>query len=44
MLNNSYAKEYITQEEFEPRVKTMRQHLKEIEEQKEKTLNQKNTL
>ncbi|WP_333023936.1 recombinase family protein [Wolbachia endosymbiont of Pentidionis agamae] len=40
-LIDSYAQEYITQEEFEPRVKAMRQHLKEIEEQKEKMLDQK---
>ncbi len=40
-LIDSYSQEYITQEEFEPRVKTMRQRLKEIEEEKEKALNQK---
>lgn len=40
-LIDSYSQEYITQEEFEPRVKAMRQHLKEIEEQKEKVLDQK---
>jgi site-specific DNA recombinase len=38
---DSYAKGFIIQEEFEPRITTMKQHLKEIEEEKERTLDQK---
>ncbi len=38
---DSYAKGFISQEEFEPRITTMKQHLKEIEEEKEKVLDQK---
>ncbi|WP_281508845.1 recombinase family protein [Wolbachia endosymbiont (group B) of Pandemis cinnamomeana] len=38
---DSYAKGFISQEEFEPRITTMKQHLKEIEEEKERTLDQK---
>ncbi|WP_264688357.1 hypothetical protein [Wolbachia endosymbiont (group A) of Sympetrum striolatum] len=38
---DSYAKGFISQEEFKPRITTMKQHLKEIEEEKERTLDQK---
>ncbi|MFP3020124.1 MAG: hypothetical protein ACEY3F_02050, partial [Wolbachia sp.] len=40
-LIDSYAKGFISQEEFEPRITIMKQHLKEIEEEKEKVLDQK---
>lgn len=40
-LIDSYAQEFISKEEFEPRVKAMKQRLKEIEEQKEKILDHK---
>lgn len=40
-LIDSYAEEHINKEEFEPRVKAVKQRLKKIEEQKKKTLDQK---
>ncbi|MGL9759563.1 MAG: hypothetical protein ACR5LA_12925 [Wolbachia sp.] len=40
-LIDSYAQEYINQEEFEPRIKAMKQSLKTIEEEKKKVLDQK---
>jgi site-specific DNA recombinase len=40
-LIDSYAQELISKEEFEPRIKAMKQRLKEIEEQKEKVLDHK---
>ncbi len=41
-LIDSYAQENIDKEEFEPRIKTMKQHLKIIEEQKQDIAAQKN--
>ncbi|WCR53226.1 MAG: hypothetical protein PG981_000248 [Wolbachia endosymbiont of Ctenocephalides orientis wCori] len=40
-LIDSYAQEFISKEEFEPRVKAMKHRLQEIEEQKEKVLDHK---
>lgn len=40
-LIDSYVQEYIGQEEFEPRIKAMKQNLKMVEEQKKKTFEQK---
>ncbi|GFR12079.1 uncharacterized protein TNCT_354051 [Trichonephila clavata] len=40
-LIDSYAQEYISQEEFEPRVKAMKQSLKAIEEEKKRIFDQK---
>jgi site-specific DNA recombinase len=40
-LIDSYTQEYIGQEEFEPRIKAMKCHLKNIEEQKQKILDQR---
>ncbi|WP_264337395.1 MULTISPECIES: recombinase family protein [unclassified Wolbachia] len=40
-LIDSYAQEYIDQEEFEPRIKAMKQNLKMVEEQKKKIFDQK---
>lgn len=40
-LIDSYAQEDINREEFEPRIKAMKQNLKSIEEQKKKTNHQK---
>lgn len=40
-LIDGYTQEYISKEEFESRIKTMRQRLKEIEAEKEKVLDQK---
>ena len=40
-LIDSYAQEHISREEFEPRIKAMKQNLKTIEEQKNKINNQK---
>lgn len=40
-LIDGYAQELISKEEFEPRIKAMKQRLKEIEEQKEKLLDHK---
>jgi site-specific DNA recombinase len=41
-LIDSYAQEHIDKEEFEPRIKAMKQRLKMIEEQNKKTIEQKN--
>lgn len=40
-LIDSYAQEYINQEEFEPRIKAMKQSLKTIEEEKKRIFDQK---
>lgn len=40
-LIDSYAQEYINQEEFEPRIKAMKQSLKTIKEEKKKIFYQK---
>ncbi len=39
---DSYAQQYIIKEEFEPRIKAMRQNLKTIQEQQNKLTEQKN--
>lgn len=43
LLIDSYTQQYITKEEFEPRIKVMRQNLKKVKEQKHKLTEQKNT-
>ncbi len=43
LLIDSYAQEYILKKEFEPRIKTMRQNLKSIQEQQKKIVEQKNS-
>lgn len=40
-LIDSYTQEYFGQEAFEPRIKAMKYHLKSIEEQKQKILDEK---
>jgi site-specific DNA recombinase len=40
-LIDSYTQEYLSKEEFEPRIKTMRQHLKSIEKQESELAEQK---
>jgi site-specific DNA recombinase len=40
-LIDSYTQDYIDKEEFEPRIKAMKYHLKSIEEQKQKILDKK---
>ncbi|WP_265034479.1 MULTISPECIES: hypothetical protein [unclassified Wolbachia] len=40
-LIDNYAQEYINQEEFEPRIRAMKQNLKMVEEQKKKIFDQK---
>ena len=42
LLIDSYSQEYITKDEFEPRVKAMRQKLRVIQEQQKKLTEQKN--
>ncbi len=42
LLIDSYAQQYITKDEFEPRIKMMRQNLKAIQEQQNKLTEQKN--
>lgn len=42
LLIDSYAQQYIIKEEFEPRIKAMRQNLKAIQEQQDKLNQQKN--
>lgn len=42
LLIDSYAQQYIIKDEFEPRIKTMRQNLKIIQEQQKKLIEQKN--
>ena len=42
LLIDSYAQQYITKDEFEPRIKIMRQSLKTTQEQKNKLIEQKN--
>ncbi len=39
---DSYAQQYILKEEFEPRIKAMKQNLKNIQEQQNKLTEQKN--
>ena len=41
LLIDSYAQQYIIKDEFEPRIKTMRQNLKVIQEQQKKLMEQK---
>ncbi len=41
LLIDSYAQQYITKDEFEPRVKSMKDNLKVIQEQKNKLMKQK---
>ena len=42
LLIDSYAQQYITKDEFEPRIQTMRKNLKKIQEQQNKLVEQKN--
>ena len=42
LLIDSYAQQYITKDEFEPRIKIMRQSLKTTQEQTNKLIEQKN--
>ncbi len=42
LLIDSYTQQYITKDEFEPRIKTMRQKLKTIQEQQHNLIEQKN--
>ena len=42
LLIDSYAQQYIVKDEFEPRIKAMRQNLKLIQEQQNKLAEQKN--
>lgn len=42
LLIDSYAQQYITKDEFEPRIQTMRQSLNTTQEQKNKLVEQKN--
>ena len=42
LLIDSYAQQYILKEEFEPRIKKMRENLKKIQEQQNKLTEQKN--
>lgn len=44
LLIDSYARQYITQAEFEPRIKSMRQKLQSIQEQQKKLVDQKNSM
>ncbi len=42
LLIDSYTQQYITKDEFEPRIKTMRRKLKTIQEQQQNLIEQKN--
>ncbi len=44
LLIDSYAQQYILKEEFEPRIKIMRQNLKKIQEQQHKLIEQKSLI
>jgi site-specific DNA recombinase len=44
LLIDSYAQQYILKEEFEPRIKIMRQNLNKIQEQQHKLVEQKNLI